>query len=303
MKAAHFEHHEPSTVDEAVTLLDDLDDPTILAGGQSLVPTMRFRLSQPDDIVDINGIDSLDYLREEGDYLRVGALARHADVEESALIDESYGGFADAAPLIGDPQIRNQGTVVGSVTQADPKGDWGSVLLAHDGEVVARGPDGERTIPADELFLFPYETDLREGELVTELRVPVSGGDEGSSYHKLKRKVGDYAMAAVAARVALDGETISDAGVALTGVDITNIPVPDAADHLAGEVPSGELFKEAGELAAEASNPEGDEHGSATYKENMVRVLTQRALADAVERARGEGPAGSYGTDQLTVGD
>jgi carbon-monoxide dehydrogenase medium subunit len=303
MKAAHFEHHEPSTVDEAVTLLDDLDDPTILAGGQSLVPTMRFRLSQPDDVVDINGIDSLDYLEEEGDHLRVGALVRHADVENSPLIDENYGSFADAAPLIGDPQIRNQGTVVGSVTQADPKGDWGSVLLAHDGEVVARGPDGERTIPADELFLFPYETDLRPGELVTELRVPVSGENEGSSYHKLKRKVGDYAMAAVAARVALDGETIADAGVALTGVDITNIPVPDAAEHLSGEAPSGESFKRAGELAAEASNPEGDEHGSAGYKENMVRVLTQRALADATERARGEGPAGSYGTDQLTVGD
>jgi carbon-monoxide dehydrogenase medium subunit len=303
MKAAHFEYHEPSTVEEAVDLLETLEDPTLLAGGQSLVPTMRFRLSQPDDVVDINGVDELDYLREEGDQLRVGALVRHADVEDSPLIDESYGSFADAAPLIGDPQIRNQGTVVGSIAQADPKGDWGSVLIAHEGEVVARGPDGERTIAAEDLFLFPYETDLRPGELITELRVPGSDDDEGSSYHKLKRKVGDYAMAAVAARVAVDGETIADAGVALTGVDITNIGVPDAADHLVGEVPSGELFKQAGEIAAENSNPEGDEHGSAAYKENMVRVLTQRALADALERARGDGPAGSYGTEQLTVGD
>jgi len=303
MKAADFAYHEPGTVDEAVTLLEELDDPTVIAGGQSLVPTMRFRLSTPDDVVDINGIDSLDYLREEGDQLRVGALVRHADVESSRLIDENYGSFADAAPLIGDPQIRNQGTVVGSLAQADPKGDWGSVMLAHGGEVVARGPDGERTIPAEEFFLFPYETDLRDGELITELRLPVSGEAEGSAYHKLKRKVGDYAMAGVAARVALDGETIADAGVALTAVDLTNAAVPDAAEHLEGEVPSGELFKEAGETAAEQSNPESDEHGSAAYKENMVRVLSQRALADALERARGDGPAASYGTEQLPVGD
>lgn len=303
MKAAPFEHYEPTTVSEAVDLLVSLDDPTLLAGGQSLVPTMRFRLSRPDDVVDLNGIDSLEYLEEDGDTLRIGALARHADVEDSTLIDEKYGSFADTAPLIGDPQIRNRGTVVGSLTQADPKGDWGSVLLAHEGEVVARGPDGERTIPAEEFFLFPYETDLRDGELVTEVRFPASGDDEGSAYHKLKRKVGDYAMVGVAARVVLDGEVIADASVALTAVDITNVSVPAAGDHLVDEVPGGQLFKEAGEIAAERANPESDEHGSAAYKENMVRVLTQRALVDSVERARGDGPAASYGTKQLTVGD
>ncbi|MFA1610681.1 FAD binding domain-containing protein [Halobellus rubicundus] len=286
MKAAQFEHHEPTTVDKAVSLLESLDSPTILAGGQSLVPMLRFRLARPDTVVDINGIDSLDYLREEDGYLKMGALARHADIEESDLIAEKYGSFADAAPLVADPQIRNRGTIVGSIAQADPKGDWGSVLIAHDGEVVARGPDGERTIPADELFLLPYDTSLGENELITEARVPIPNEREGSAYHKLKRKTGDYAMAGVGARLRFDDEgRIEEAGIGMTAVDITNARASDAEDRLEGERPSAELFEDAGELAAEQSNPESDEHGDASYKERMVDVLTQRALGDAAERA------------------
>jgi carbon-monoxide dehydrogenase medium subunit len=286
MKAAQFEHHEPTSLEEAVSLLGSLDEPTILAGGQSLIPMMRFRLARPETVVDLNRIEELDFLGEENGHLRIGALCRHVDVEESELIAESYGSFADAAPLVADPQIRNRGTVVGSVAQSDPKGDWGTVLLAHDGEVVAAGPDGERVIPADEFFLLPYDNTLDEAELVTELRVPTATENEGSAYHKLKRKVGDYAMVGVAARVVLDDGVVADAGVALTAVDITNVSVPDAESLLEGESPSADLFRRAGEAAAETANPESDEHGSADYKENMTRVLTQRALADAVERAR-----------------
>ena len=172
MKAAPFEHHEPTTVEEAVSLLESLDDPTILSGGQSLVPMLRFRLANPDVVVDINGIDSLDYLEEEDGHLKIGALARHADVEHDPAIADRYGSFADAAPLVADPQIRNRGTLAGSVAQADPKGDWGSVLLAHEGDVIAHGPDGERVVPANEFFLLPYDTTLGEDELITELRVP-----------------------------------------------------------------------------------------------------------------------------------
>jgi carbon-monoxide dehydrogenase medium subunit len=286
MKAAPFEHHEPTTVDEAVSLIESLDDPTILAGGQSLVPMLRFRLANPDVVVDINNIEALDYLEEDDGYLRIGALARHVDVERSELIAENYGSFADTAPLVADPQIRNRGTVVGSVAQADPKGDWGSVLIAHDGEVVVQGPDGERAIPADEFFLLPYDTTLGENELITEVRVPTPVPTEGSAYHKLKRKTGDYAMAGSGARLVFDDDgTIEQAGIGLTAVDITNARASDAEAHLAGERPSAELFEEAGELAAEQSNPESDEHGDASYKERMVDVLTQRALADAAERA------------------
>ena len=286
MKAAPFEHHEPTSVSQAVSLIESLDEPTILAGGQSLVPMLRFRLARPDTVVDINGIDELDYLREEDGYLRMGALARHADVENSNLIDEKYGSFADAAPLVADPQIRNRGTIVGSIAQADPKGDWGSILIAHDGEVVAAGPDGERTVPIDELFLLPYDTSLGENELITEARVPTPEEREGSSYHKLKRKTGDYAMAGVAARLILDEDgRIETAGIGMTAVDITNARAADAEERLEGERPSADLFEAAGELAAEQSNPESDEHGDASYKERMVEVLTQRALGDAAERA------------------
>jgi carbon-monoxide dehydrogenase medium subunit len=286
MKSAPFEHHEPASVEEAVSLIESLDDPTILAGGQSLVPMLRFRLANPDVVVDINGIDALDYLEEDDDHLRLGALARHADVADSDLIDERYGSFADTAPLVADPQIRNRGTVVGSVAQADPKGDWGSVLLAHEGEVIARGPDGERAIPADEFFLLPYDTTLGEDELITEVRVPKPVDGEGSAYHKLKRKTGDYAMAGVAVRLVFDDDgRIETAGIGLTAVDITNARATDAEELLEGERPDPDLFAEAGELAAEGSNPESDEHGGADYKRRMVDVLTQRALGDAAERA------------------
>jgi len=287
MKAAQFEHHEPTTVDEAVGLLDSLDEPTILAGGQSLVPMMRFRLARPSTIVDLNSIDALDYLREEDGHLRIGALCRHVDVLESDTIADRYGAFADAAPLIADPQIRNRGTVVGSVAQSDPKGDWGTVVLAHDGEVIAQGPDGERSIPAEEFFLLPYDNALEESELATEIRVPVPDENEGSAYEKLKRKVGDYAMVGAAARLRVDNGTIADAGLALTAVDITNTRVAAAEEALEGETPTPERFKEAGEIAADHSNPETDEHGSADYKRNMVRVLSQRALSNALERAGG----------------
>ncbi|ELY43201.1 FAD binding domain-containing protein [Natronorubrum bangense] len=286
MKPAQFEQHEPETVEEAVSLLESLDDRAILSGGQSMVPMLRFRLAVPETIIDINRIESLDYLEEDDGWLTIGALARHADIEHSELIAEHYGSFADTAPLVADPQIRNRGTVAGSIAQADPKGDWGSVLLAHEGEIVAHGPDGERVIPADEFFLLPYDTTLDENELLTELRVPTPAPREGSAYHKLKRKVGDYAMAGSAARLVLDDDgRIEQAGIGLTAVDITNVRATDAEDHLEGERPSSELFKRAGELAAEQSNPESDEHGDVEYKERMVNVLTQRALGDAAERA------------------
>lgn len=286
MKAAPFTRHAPTTVDEAVDLLASTDDATILAGGQSLVPIMRFRLAAPENVVDINGIEELKGLEEADGQLRIGALVRHADVDASELIAERYGAFADTAPLVAEPQVRNRGTVVGSIAQADPKGDWGSVLIAYGGEVVARGPDGERTIPADEFFVLPYQTSLEDGEIVTEVRVPAASDRDGSAYEKLKRKVGDYAMVGVAARVALgDDGTIEEAGIGLTSVDITNVRSSSAEEVLVGEQPSVDLLRRAGEAASEDANPESDEHGDASYKENMTRVLTQRALVTALSRA------------------
>lgn len=290
MKAAQFEHHEPTTIEEAINLLDSMDDPTILAGGQSLVPMMRFRLARPETVVDLNGLTELDYVEETDGELRIGALARHVDIEQSEVIQDRYGSFADTAPLVADPQIRNRGTVVGSVAQSDPKGDWGSVLLAHDGVVVARGPDGTREVPSEEFFILPYDNMLDTDELITEIRVPAATDAEGSAYHKLKRKVGDYAMVGVAVRVVLADGIIDEAGLGLTAVDITNLRPTDAIAELEGETPSPAVYKAAGEAAAAQSNPETDEHGSAEYKRNMVRVLTQRAVHEAVTRAQGGTP-------------
>ena len=290
MKAAPFQRHAPTSVDEAVDLLSSLDEPTVLAGGQSLVPIMRFRLAEPGHLVDINGLAGLDVLEERDGQLHVGALVRHADVVTSDLVAERYGSFADTAPVVADPLVRNRGTVVGSIAQADPKGDWGTVLLAHDGEVVAAGPDGERVIPATEFFVLPYETSLEPGELITAVRVPAATENEGSAYHKLKRKVGDYAMVGVAARVVVaDDGTIERAGIGLTSVDITNVRAPSAEAVLDGERPDADLLREAGEAASEDANPETDDHGDAAYKTSMVRVLTQRALLSALERAGVEG--------------
>jgi len=290
VKAAPFQRHAPTSVDEAVDLLSSLDEPTVLAGGQSLVPIMRFRLAEPGHLVDINGLAGLDVLEERDGQLHVGALVRHADVVTSDLVAERYGSFADTAPVVADPLVRNRGTVVGSIAQADPKGDWGTVLLAHDGEVVAAGPDGERVIPATEFFVLPYETSLEPGELITAVRVPAATENEGSAYHKLKRKVGDYAMVGVAARVVVaDDGTIERAGIGLTSVDITNVRAPSAEAVLDGERPDADLLREAGEAASEDANPETDDHGDAAYKTSMVRVLTQRALLSALERAGVEG--------------
>ena len=286
MKAAPFQRHAPETVDEAVELLGSAEDATILAGGQSLVPIMRFRLAEPGNVVDINGVAGLDFIEESDGQLRIGALVRHADVDQSDLIADRYGSFADTAPLVAEPQVRNRGTVVGSIAQADPKGDWGSVLLAHGGEVVARGPDGERVIPGEEFFVLPYDTSLEEGELITEVRFDAAADREGSAYEKLKRKVGDYAMVGVAARVVLgDDDSVQQAGIGLTSVGITNLRAGAAEDVLEGEVPDADLLRRAGEAASEEADPQSDEHGDAAYKENMVRVLTQRALVTALSRA------------------
>ncbi len=284
MKASAFDYRDPDTVDAAVELLKQCENARPLAGGQSLIPAMRFRTAEPGTLVDLNGIDTLDYLHESDGRLRLGALVRHADVEQSELINDRYGSFADAAPSIADPLIRNRGTVVGSVVQADPKGDWGSVLLAHDGVAELVGPEGRRTLTADTLVPHTSDAKVRDAELLVEVSVPTPTTKEGSAYHKVKRKIGDYAAAGVAARLRIADNRIDTAGLGLTGVDETSVRATTAEAHLEGERPTPDLFERAGELAAAESNPTSDVRGSASYKRRMIGVLTQRALGDALER-------------------
>lgn len=288
MITAGFDHHAPATLDDALRLLDDLGpDGRVLAGGQSLIPLMRFRLAEPDALVDLNRVEGLSALEETGDALRIGAMVRHADVERTPWIRERYPLLSDAAEVIADPLVRNRGTAGGALAHADPAGDWGAVMLAAGAEIEVRSAGGGRTIPADDLFLSTFTTTLEPGEVLTEIRVPAAGPGHGGAYEKMERKVGDFATVAVAARVEVDGGgTCRRAGIGLTAVGPTNLRAEEAEDALEGGPLEEERIREAARLAAEASEPNSDNRGSAEYKRDMVRVLAGRAVRRAADRAR-----------------
>jgi len=281
---ASFEYFAPTTLDEALEILGRYDDgeAKVLAGGMSLIPVMKLRFATPPALVDINRIGGLDTLAEEDGDLRIGALVRHKACERSDLLKGRYGALGDAAPQISDPVVRNLGTVAGSLAHADPQGDWGSVLLAVRGEVIARSADGERTIPIDELFQGPFTTSLQPNEIITEVRVPDPGRAAGT-YVKLERKVGDYATVGVAVHVAMSNGTVSQAGIALTGVGPANMRAVAAEEALAGQALDDEAIDAAARLAAEAAQPHTDVRGTEEYKRNVVRIFTARGLRKAKE--------------------
>ena len=284
MYPASFEYFAPTTLDEALEILGRYDEgeAKVLAGGMSLIPVMKLRFAAPQALVDINRIGGLDGLAEEGGGLRIGALVRHKACERSDLVKGRYGALGDAAPQISDPIVRNLGTLAGSLAHADPQGDWGSVMLAVRGEVVARSSDGERTIPIDELFQGPFTTSLEPNEIITEVRVPDPGRAAGT-YLKLERKVGDFATVGVAVHLAMSNGTVGQAGIALTGVGPRNIRASAAEEALAGQALDDEAIDEAARLAAEAAQPHTDVRGTEEYKRNVVRIFTARGLRKAKE--------------------
>ena len=286
MFPSRFDYLAASDIEEAVAAkAAGGDDCRVLAGGQSLIPMMKTRLAAPAKLVDINRIAGLDRIARDNGHLRVGALVRHADVVAS---EQTYGAITAAAPWIADPLIRNLGTMCGSIAHCDPAGDWMSVLLATGADVIARGSSGERIIPIDEFATGIFTNSLQPDEVVTELRIPVPTARSGGTYIKLERKITDFATVAVAAHLELDSDgRISRAGLALTAVAPTNLKVTAAEDLLMGEMPSDDLFAMAAEVAAAACEPKDDVRGSATWKRQVVRVYTRRALATAAEQARG----------------
>ena len=285
MYPPNFEYFAPATVDEALSTLERFDgDGKVLAGGMSLIPVMKLRFAAPSALVDINRIGGLDGLTV-GDGLTIGALVRHKTCEKSDLLSGRYGVLGDAARQIADPVVRNLGTVCGSLAHADPQGDWGSVMLAVRAEVVARGPDGERTIPIDELFQLPFMTSLQPGEIITEVRVPDPGPRAGGTYLKIERKVGDFATVGVAVHASFSNGSVGQAGIALTGVGPTNLRAEAAEQALAGHALDDEAIDEASRLAADAAQPFPDVRGSEAYKRNAVRVLVARGLRKAAEVA------------------
>jgi aerobic carbon-monoxide dehydrogenase medium subunit len=288
MYPPRFQYFAPATLEEALSTLERLgDEGKVLAGGQSLIPLLKLRFAAPGALVDINRIEGLDTLAEDGGALRIGALVRHKTCERSGLLRGRHRLLGDAARQISDPLVRNLGTVAGSLAHADPQGDWGSVMLAARAEVTARGPSGERTIPIDDLLQGPFTTSLAPGEVITEIRVPDPGARASGTYLKLERKVGDFATVGVAVQVSLDDGTIAEAGIALTGVGATNLRAAAAEDSLRGRPATDEAYRDAARLAAEAAEPVEDHRGTAEYKRNVVRIYVERGLSDAVAAARG----------------
>jgi carbon-monoxide dehydrogenase medium subunit len=285
---ARFDYHRVQSVADALSLLDQHgEEAKVLAGGMSLIPLMKLRFATPAHLVDINAVQELQGLSDSGGWLRIGALTRHHQIETSDVVSERYPTLAAAAPLISDPLIRNRGTVAGSLAHADPAGDWGAVMLAMRGQVVARSSGGERTIPIEEFLVDTFTTSLRPDEVVTEVRVPAPSGATGGAYLKMERKVGDFATVAAAVHVSMQDGKIGSAGIGLTAVGPKNVRASQAEASLAGAEPGEAAFAEAGRLAAEAADPVSDLRGSAEYKKNVVSVFVRRGLAQAVAAAGG----------------
>ena len=284
MYPGRFVYHAPGTLDEALSTLDRYgDDAKLLAGGQSLIPLMKLRFAVPAALVDINRIEGLDGLSQEGGELRIGALVRHKTCERSELLRGRWGVLGDAAPQISDPIVRNSGTVAGSLAHADPQGDWGSALLAADARVVVQRSGGRREISLEDFFLGPFTTALEPQEMVTEVRVPDPGPRAAGTYLKLERKVGDFATVGVAVHLSFDNGTVRRSGIALTAVGPRNLRAHAAEAALDGRPLDDDRIREAARLAAEEAQPRDDARGSAEYKRNVVRVFVERGLRKARE--------------------
>ena len=289
MIPASFDYHAPKTLPEALALLGQLgEEAKVLSGGQSLLPLLKLRFAQPAHLVDVGRIPGLDYIKEEGGVLRIGALAREAALEASEVVRSRYPILADTAAVIADPIVRNLATVCGNLAHGDPANDHPATMLALGAEVVATGAKGPRTIPIAQFFTGLFTTALQPAEVLTEIRIPAPPAGNGGAYVKLERKVGDFATAGAAAFLVLKGGVIERAGIGLTNVGPTPIKATAAEAYLAGKKADEPTFAEAGRLAGAAAKPGADRRGSVEYKKEMARVLTVRALRKAAQRAGGK---------------
>lgn len=282
-----FEYLRPNTIPEAISLLQQYgQEAKILSGGQSLIPMMKLRLARPSYLVDINRIEGLSYVKEEGGFLKIGGLTRESELEASPIIQSKYPIILDTAHVIADPQVRNLATVGGNLAHGDPANDHPATMLALGAQVVATGPRGERTIPIEEFFVSLFTTALQPTEILTEIRIPAAAAHTGGGYVKLERKVGDFATAAVAAHLALNNQGIvQKAGIGLTNVGPKPIKARKAEDFLRGKKADAAVIAQAAQLAADEAQPSSDLRGPAEYKKGLVKELAKRALSRAAERA------------------
>lgn len=288
MKPAPFEYFAPTSIEEALGVLaQHADEAKALAGGQSLVPLMNFRLARPGILVDLNRISELQYIREHDGGLAIGAMTRQRVAERSALIRERCPLLAEALPLVGHPAIRNRGTVGGSIAHADPAAELPAVAVALDAELVVRGPAGERVVRPDEFFLTYLTTTLEPAELLVEVRFPAWPAGAGWAFEELSRRHGDFAIVGVATVLQVDhARRVTDARLAFIGAAPTPVRARAAEEALRGQPANEESFRAAAELVVEALDPSDDVHASAAYRREVAKVLARRALVAALGRAK-----------------
>lgn len=285
-----FEYYAPKTLRDALKLLSKYkDEGKVLAGGHSLVPLMKLRIMSPAHVIDINRIKGLDYIKADGKSIAIGALTRLYAIESSALLKKKFPILPETVSHIGDPQVRNMGTVGGNLAHCDPANDLPPTFFALKGTIVIQGPKRRRTVKAEKFFIDTFQPDLKYNEILREIRVPAPSRGSGGAFMKLERKAGDFAIASVATQVTLgrNNECI-DVGIGLGAVAPTARRAYEAEKVLLNREPLEEVILEASEKAAESADPTSDLRGSAEYKREMVKVLTKRSLRLAVSRAMGK---------------
>jgi carbon-monoxide dehydrogenase medium subunit len=286
MIPGQFDYVRPGDLEQALAILQDRQgEAKLLSGGYSLIPLIKLRLAQPGLLVDMRDLSGLDGIVETDDELRIGARATHRQIQEHAIVVARYPMMREVAAGIGDPQVRNWGTIGGSIAHADPASDWPAVMLARHAHMVCRSVSGERSIRARDFFIDTFQTAIEPTEVLTEIRMSRRPKGGGGAYQKLERRVGDFATVGVAAAVELDPSgRVDSVGVGVTGVSPSAFSATDAEDVLEGQVPTEELFHRAGEAAAAQAEPVADVRGPVEYKRAMVAEMTVRALRMAVER-------------------
>lgn len=288
MRPAEFEYHESRTVEEALGLLESCGEGTkVLAGGLSLVPTMKLRLSEPKHIVDITRIPTLSYVVENSDGgLRIGALTTYSTLATSKLLQSRCPILAEVAAIIGDPQVRNRGTIGGNLCHADPASDIAPVILALDAELNTTSRKGGRTIKAADFFVDLFTTPLGPAELLTEITIPPMRPKTGSSYMKLNQRKGDFGIVSAASVITLEGKNVNAVSVALGAVASTPVRAVKTEKILKGNALTDEQIAKASNAASAGIHPGTDVHATAEYRTEMVKVLVKRTLMEAIKRAR-----------------
>ena len=282
-----FSYHRPTSIDDALAMLGQFGDTgKLLAGGHSLLPVMKLRLAQPEHLIDITGLSDLSGVRLDGDVVSIGALTTHHQLEMDAILATSAGLLPELAHVVGDQQVRNRGTLGGALAHADPAADYPAGVLALDAEIVARGPNGERTIPIDEFFVGFLTTALEPDEILTTIRVPALAANTGYRYEKLQNPASGYAIVGVAAVVTLTADgRVSAVRVGVTGAGDMAYRAQAVEDALIGATPTLDSVKTAAESAVDGIDLLSDIHAPAEYRARVTKNLVRRAVLKAVERA------------------